>query len=159
MKLIKRLVLICCCLSITMVLSPLAGCYAYKQKDSTPLSAKPCPSLGYNKYARTLRETFVKDWYPPIGNGPVEPMTLRMYIRKDGEVYGQRIVHKNGFAPMDKTSLATIKRLKKTEQLPIGAPAYVVADWLLFQQHKFSWDVELRLYSPDGTMLCRIKHK
>jgi hypothetical protein len=155
-KLIKGVVLVSCCLSMTMVLSPLAGSYAYKQKNSNFVVAESCTSLGYNKYARNLREKFVKDWYPPIGNGPVEPMKLRMYIRRDGEVYGQQIVHQNGFAPMDEASLATIKRLKKTGQLPKGAPAYVVAEWLFFQQHKFSWDVELRLYSPDGAMLCKV---
>ncbi len=101
----------------------------------------------------------MKEWNPPIGNGPADTMKLRMFIRKNGAVYGQRIARPTGLALMNSTSLNVIKRLKKTEQLPKGAPAYVVAELLFFRQHKFTWDVELFLYSPEGNLLCEVIHQ
>ncbi|MBK9204669.1 MAG: hypothetical protein IPL73_19990 [Candidatus Obscuribacter sp.] len=132
-------------------------CLARKHKSST-CQEEACRRVSCEMYGKKLLSSILKDWYPWKTGGNVEPMKVRMFVKTDGEVYGQKIVQRTDFGPMNEVTFKVIENLKRVDPLPRDVVGPVKVEVLFFRSHRVMQDLELDIFGPKGVHLAKVRH-
>lgn len=77
--------------------------------------------VDFGSYLAEMQRRIKKNWYPPRGEES-KTVVLKFKIRKDGSVYGVKLVTSSGLSIVDQAAITAVKNSSPLPNLPAGSP-------------------------------------